>query len=157
MTRWVTVLDSASARYFNQDVEESLRATTARRRRVLQRGAFDANTTTICIELGLPVVWSSLDSHLPLYWLFNFFLDRSLAACLRSLPAGFTTRQRRRRQTVPMPPYFAHLCQSLRFLSTNILQGSIATRLRCDGISNYYILCQKFTPKSAGERILKID
>jgi len=42
-------------------------------------------------------------------------------------------------------------------LSTNILQGSLATRLSCGGISNYYILCQKFTPKSAGERILKID
>jgi len=37
----------------------------------------------------------------------------------------------------------------------NISQASVATRLMCDGIFNYFHY-QKFTAKSVGERILKI-
>jgi len=44
---------------------------------------------------------------------------------------------------------------SLRFLSTNILQGNVATRLRYSEIYSF-TLFQKFTAKSVGKRILKI-
>ena len=43
---------------------------------------------------------------------------------------------------------------SLRFLITDILQGSVATRLRCGGyvITVYH----KFTPEPVGERVLLV-
>jgi len=41
-----------------------------------------------------------------------------------------------------------------RFLE-DISQGSVATRLRCGGIFNYYFCC-KFITESKSERILKI-
>ena len=45
----------------------------------------------------------------------------------------------------------ALVCMTI--FSRNISQGSVETRLRCGGI----FLCQNFTGKLVGERILKID
>ena len=45
---------------------------------------------------------------------------------------------------------------SLRFLTTNVLQGSVATRLMCDRTFYYYFVRNKFTANSVAERILKI-
>jgi len=47
------------------------------------------------------------------------------------------------------------ISQSLRFFSKNISQGSVAARLRCGGMFNYYVArkIKKFTAKSVSERI----
>jgi len=56
---------------------------------------------------------------------------------------------------LPWPREFASLgYRSLRFVTTNISHGSVATRLRCGGMFSYPV--RKFTAKSAAEIILKI-
>ena len=57
--------------------------------------------------------------------------------------------------SLPLNVFNIGLQCNLRFLSTTVLQGSVATRMNYGKIFNDFLYC-KFTAQCDGKRILKI-